>query len=104
MIKGLVSAAFTLGVTMGAWPTIASADTSSCDSRDCVAGYVCLWGNRDWSGPPAVIQKSTGTFGTGYWNNDETSSVRNRSAYIVYLYKDASGKGTSKCLLVGYAH
>lgn len=73
------------------------------DSSDCASGYVCLWGNRDWKGSPAIIKKDAGLYGTGWYNNDETSSVRNRSGYVAFFYENANGGGTRKCLPSGYA-
>lgn len=47
---------------------------------DCNSNYMCLWGGTNWNGGPWWEKRSTGSYSTGYWDNDETSSVANRSS------------------------
>ncbi len=75
-------------------------------ASDCNSGYACLWGNRDYSGGPWRQENDLGLHNTGWWDNDETSSVWNRrSEGALWLYNDTNG-GTSNgvwCVPRGYA-
>lgn len=63
--------------------------------KDCGNGYVCLWGNNTYSGDPWFEKSATGGYNTGYWDNDETSSVANRSGVSsAYLYDDTNQSAT----------
>lgn len=62
---------------------------------DCGNDYLCLWGNNTYSGAPWFEKKANGDYNTGYWNNDETSSVANRSGVSsAYLYNDTNQSAT----------
>ncbi len=76
--------AVTAGCVLQSAPAMAS-------WSECSNGYICLWGNRDYSGAPWFEKNSTGNYNTGYWDNDETSSVANRSSVSsVNLYNNTN--------------
>ncbi|WP_328988844.1 peptidase inhibitor family I36 protein [Kribbella sp. NBC_01245] len=76
--------------------TFGPASASQCNS-----GYACLWGNRDWSGGPWRQENDPGLYNTGYWNNDETSSVWNRQTnYRLWLYNRENGSTTEGVVCV----
>lgn len=87
------------GVTITAVP--ASATWGECSS-----GSLCLWGNRDYSGAPWFEKNANGSYNTGWSNNDETSSVANRSgSSSIYLYNDTNTSSSHGvvCLPRGYS-
>lgn len=72
----------------------------------CSNNYICLWGNNSYSGAPWFEKKANGSYNTGYWDNDETSSVANRSSTSsVYLYNDTNTSSShgAVCLPREYA-
>lgn len=73
---------------------------------ECSNGYACLWGNRNYSDAPWFEKKATGNYNTGYWDNDETSSVANRSAVSsvnLYNHTNTDSSGGVVCLPREYA-
>jgi hypothetical protein len=82
------------------------AQPASAAASDCRSGYACLWINRDYSGGPYRQEDDLGLHGTGFWENDETSSVWNRrSGGAMYLYGNSNGSQSEGVLCVpkGYA-
>jgi hypothetical protein len=66
--------------------TIGAASPASATWSQCSNDYICLWGNNTYKGDPWFEKKANGNYNSGYWNNDETSSVANRSdTSSVYL-------------------
>lgn len=73
---------------------------------ECNSSYVCLWGNNTYSGSPWWEERATGNYNTGFWDNDETSSVANRSTVVsAYLFNDTNTDPTHGvvCLPRGYS-
>ena len=62
---------------------------------DCSNGYLCAWGHDTYNGDPWFEQSAPGNYNTGWFNNDETSSVANRSgSNSAYLYDDTNTSAT----------
>lgn len=61
----------------------------------CSSGYVCAWGHDTYNGDPWFEQSRADNYNTGWSNNDETSSVANRSgSNSAYLYDDTDTSAT----------
>lgn len=92
-----------LAATLGA---IATAGPASAAASSCSVNYVCLWGNRSWSGSPWFEKATIGKHNTGWSNNDETSSAWNRKNNMSTLLYDDTNQDSSGgvvCLPRNYA-
>lgn len=90
-----------LGVLFAASFIGLSAAPASADRTDCGSSYLCLWGGSNYSGDPWFEATSTGNYSTGYWNNDESSSVANRSttkSFYLYAASDQSSREGQACV------
>lgn len=80
--------------------------SASADAGKCSISYACLWGNRSYSGDPWWEEKRLDKYNTGYWNNDETSSIWNRTSTASLLLYDKTNQDSSGgvvCVGRGYA-
>ncbi|MGL5823352.1 MAG: peptidase inhibitor family I36 protein [Nocardioides sp.] len=68
---------------------------ASAAGSDCSINYVCLWGNRNFSGGPWFERAGLGRYNTGFFNNDETSSVWNKKANASTLLYDNTNQDSS---------
>ena len=88
------SAFLAAGVAV-AGAVVATASPANAAWSACSNGYICLWGHDTYNGDPWFERSGTGDYNTGFWNNDETSSVANRSGVSsAYLYDDTNQSPT----------
>ncbi|WP_272954604.1 peptidase inhibitor family I36 protein [Kribbella sandramycini] len=95
-----------IGALILAGGAVAGVLPASASWGECSSGYLCLWGNRNYSGGPWFEKNANGSYNTGWSNNDETSSVANRSgSSSMYLYNDTnqSSEHGVVCLPRGYS-
>lgn len=104
-MKRLFGSLVGVGVLASGFAVSASAPAQAAWG-DCNSNYMCLWGNTNWNGNPWWEKRSNGDYSTGYWNNDETSSVANRSStasLMVYARENQKTDEGVACVPRNYA-